>query len=351
MSRQPKIESRDREAILDDGERHFYEGRYDQALRSFDAAVALDDDDADAHFLRARALYYLERFEDAESAYDRALDIVPDFAPALIHKAELLIRVFDSPESALDLLDEAAELELHPEDEVDASFVRGIALMELAEYRRAHEPLNKSVRGDSDWAEALRERGICRFYLWRFGDASRDLERAVARDSSDAEAYQYLAMSYERLGKLDAAWRSYRAANLLDPHSFHPPLRMSREEFERAASEALEDLPEDFVVRFDNVVVEVEDLPGKDVGVQPDGLGVFEGLSGSERIARRSDAPGGPRPTGKVLPCRIRLFQKNLERISPDVRSLKDEISKTVLHEVGHFFGLEVDDITSLQVH
>jgi Flp pilus assembly protein TadD len=330
-----------RDELLDEGERYFYDGEYEAALERFDQAVELDEDDPEAHYLRGRSLFYLSRDEEAERAYDRALDLAPDFAPALVHKAELYVRAFGWPDEALDLLDEASEAELTKDDRLEASFVRGIALMERGDYRQALEPLNRAVRGDPNWSEALRERGICRFYLWRFEDSLRDLERAVQLDADDAEAQYYVAMVYERLGREDEARRAYERAQEIDPNLFHVPHRMSREEFRRAAEEAIAQLPEEFRIRFDNLSFAVEDLPEKDEGVLPDVQGLFVGQPLPERSTFHP----------MMMPCRVLLFQKNLERIAPDLNTLKDEIGKTVLHEVGHFFGLKEEDMVRLDVH
>src|SRR5436190_24164408 len=48
-----------RDDLLDEGERYFYEGDYDHALARFDQAIESDEDDAEAHYLRGRALFYL----------------------------------------------------------------------------------------------------------------------------------------------------------------------------------------------------------------------------------------------------------------------------------------------------
>src|SRR5580765_223078 len=103
---------RDRDDLLDEGERHFYDGDYERALGIFDEAIANDEDDAEAHYLRGRALFYLGKDDEAQEAYDRALDLDSGFAPALIHKAELLVRARGWAHEALDLLEEASELEL-----------------------------------------------------------------------------------------------------------------------------------------------------------------------------------------------------------------------------------------------
>ena len=143
-----------RESLLDDGERLFYEGRYDDALSRFEKAIALDEDDADAHYLKGRALFYMGRDEDSLSAFDRALDIDPEFGAAIVHKAELMVRAFGWSDEALDLLDQADESGLNKDDKVDASLVRGLATMEKGDFREAIEHLNRAVRGDAEWAEA-----------------------------------------------------------------------------------------------------------------------------------------------------------------------------------------------------
>jgi len=330
-----------REEILDLGERFFYDGEYDAALTKFDEVIALAGDDAEAHYLRGRTLYFLGRDEDAESAYDRALDHAPDFAPALIHKAELFVRAFGWPDEALQLLDAAAELPLHRDDTIEASFVRGLACVDRGDYRKALEPLNRAVRGDADWTEAIRERGVCRFYLWRFEDARRDLERAAAGDPGDAEVQHYLAMIYDRIDRPDDARAAFERASEIDPHNFQTPHRVSREEFRRLAADALDQLPEDFQVRFDNISFGIEALPRKEMEVPPDVFGVFVGPPVTERSSFHP----------LLMPCRVLLFQRNLERIAGDGHVLIDEIGKTILHEVGHFFGLSEDDMVRLQIH
>jgi len=330
----------ERESLLDDGERLFYEGRYDDALSRFEKAIALDEDDADAHYLKGRALFYMGRDEESLSAFDRALDVDPDFGAAIVHKAELMVRAFGWSDEALDLLDQAEESGLSKDDKVDASLVRGLATMEKGDFREAIEYLNRAVRGDVDWVEARRERGVCRFYLWRFQDAATDLEAALGNDGGDAEAHYYLAMCLERLGKGSEADEHYRRAAEIDPNVFHLPMRMPRQEFERVAEQAMAELPEEFRVRFDNLTVMVEDFPAPDQDVLPDLLGLFVGTA-------MPDRPGAV----YIEPARVLLFQKNLERSAADVDTLKDEIGKTVLHEVGHYFGLNEDDMVRLDIH
>jgi len=96
--------------------------------------------------------------------------------------------------------------------------------------------------------------------------------------------------------------------------------------FDDVVREALDSLPPDIAAGLRNVAVVVEDEDPDD----PDLYGVFEGVPLTEGGA----APGD-------LPNRIAIFQRPLETDFDDVDELRDEIRITVLHELGHYFGLD----------
>lgn len=120
------------------------------------------------------------------------------------------------------------------------------------------------------------------------------------------------------------------------------PFRISRERFERLVEEALGSLPEEFKEHFTNITVIVEDYPtradAESTGVPRDELlGLFRGVAYTER--------GGFLDIPAPLPDVIALFRKNLEHMSSSEMELVDEIRKTVVHEVGHYFGLSEEDL------
>ena len=108
-------------------------------------------------------------------------------------------------------------------------------------------------------------------------------------------------------------------------------IRLSRQRFERLVTKALSGLPEEFQSRLENIVVLIEDEPPKDM---PDTLGLYEGVPLTERTL---DDIG--------LPDRITLFKSSIERSCNTMDEIKDEVRTTVLHEVGHFFGLEEEQL------
>ena len=123
---------------------------------------------------------------------------------------------------------------------------------------------------------------------------------------------------------------------------------MRRERFRKLVAKALDSLPEDFRRRMENVAVLVEDVPRE----QP------------ERGRRRLPPPRSSRPRTLVLgqyigtpgtqrsffavpagPDRIVLYQKNLEAVCRDERELRQQVRLTVIHEVGHYFGMSEEQL------
>lgn len=111
---------------------------------------------------------------------------------------------------------------------------------------------------------------------------------------------------------------------------------MQRARFNRLVLRALRDLPAPFRERLSNVDVVVKRRPGirerRLGGSRAAGsfYGLYEGTPLIERDAS----------FGLVLPDKITIFQEPLERDFPDEAELMEEIRKTVLHEVAHFFGV-----------
>jgi predicted Zn-dependent protease with MMP-like domain len=103
--------------------------------------------------------------------------------------------------------------------------------------------------------------------------------------------------------------------------------------FDDVVQEALDSLPADLAAGLRNVAIVVEDENRED----PDLYGLFDGIPLTE---------GGPQPG--ELPNRIAIYRRPLEADFADVDELRDEIRVTVLHELGHYFGLDEDRLAEL---
>ena len=118
-------------------------------------------------------------------------------------------------------------------------------------------------------------------------------------------------------------------------------MRLRRVEFERLVVRAVDSLPPKFLTRLENVDVVVEDEPTEEdlelAGIEPGGtlLGLYHGVPQSQR---------GPW-YGNLLPDRIVIYQRPIEAVARDRREIRKEIRITIMHEIGHYFGLAEDDL------
>lgn len=120
---------------------------------------------------------------------------------------------------------------------------------------------------------------------------------------------------------------------------------MTRQAFEALVRDALAAIPQDFRERFNNLEVVVEDRPSPDLvaelGLEPGEtlFGLYQGTPLTERSWSH----------GNELPDRIVIYQRSLEEAFADEGELFEEVCLTIIHEAGHYFGLEEDEIEAIE--
>ena len=102
---------------------------------------------------------------------------------------------------------------------------------------------------------------------------------------------------------------------------------MDRKRFERLVEESLSDIPPRFRKLLDNIAVIVEARPPRGRKL----LGLYHGVPLRFR---------GP-DYGNVPPDVIIIYQESIESICRTDEDVRNEVRETVLHEVGHYFGLD----------
>ena len=112
-------------------------------------------------------------------------------------------------------------------------------------------------------------------------------------------------------------------------------VRFTDDEFDALVEDAIDSIPERFLAELDNVVFAVEDEP--DDG---ETLGCYEGVSLLER--------GGSYGALDDYPDCITVFKGPHERLSDDPAVVAEEVRKTVVHEVGHYFGMTEEQIEAM---
>jgi predicted Zn-dependent protease with MMP-like domain len=122
------------------------------------------------------------------------------------------------------------------------------------------------------------------------------------------------------------------------------PYPVSKNEFENLVAQAVSDLPEPFAGFLEEVPIEIHTRPSRRLLAEL-GLGENQRLMGLYRgidRTRRSVEDSGR------LPDVIYIFQEQHERVCRTREQLVDEVRKTVLHEIGHHFGLSEDELDHL---
>lgn len=111
-------------------------------------------------------------------------------------------------------------------------------------------------------------------------------------------------------------------------------MKMSREEFDRLVEEAVTQLPRVIRAKLENVAIMVEDAPPSHTGRHGLLLGIFHGIPRTEKSTFQM-----------ALPDRIVIYQKNIEAVCRSEKEIRREVRLTLLHELGHYFGLSEDEL------
>ncbi len=190
-------------------------GDAEKALAEVDAAVKAHPDFAPFHDLRARVLWNLDRSEDAEKAFDRALEIDPELATAVAGRSALAEARGDLGQ-ARELMARATEL-----DEGNAEFPYTSAQLALmqGDTEGAKQALEETLRRNPFHGNA------CNDFAWILAEENQNLDRALAlakrarETESSAAILDTLGWVQLRRGEAPDAVVTLEEAHALDPES------------------------------------------------------------------------------------------------------------------------------------
>jgi len=111
---------------------------------------------------------------------------------------------------------------------------------------------------------------------------------------------------------------------------------MERKKFEETVNEGIKDIPEKFLKKIENVDIVIEEEPSSDqlekLRMRKNSLllGLYEGIPQTKRWYY-----------GQVLPDKITIFKKPIEKVAHSEEEIKKIVRNTVWHEIAHHFGLD----------
>ena len=115
---------------------------------------------------------------------------------------------------------------------------------------------------------------------------------------------------------------------------------MDHKRFRELVGEAIDSLPKEFAKKLNNVAVVVEDTPTvqqlRKLKMPPWDLlfGLYEGVPQTKRGSYSG-----------VLPDKITIFKNSIEKVARNAEEIKAQVRSTVIHEIGHHFGLSDKDL------
>jgi len=213
-----------------------------------------------------------------------------------------------------------------------------ILLASEERFEEALKVLDSILAQEPGRLTAMRERATLLLELGRFEEALSSLRSLEARNAGADDPVEKASIHFEmascldRLGTAAAADAEFRKA---ERHSgeYPAPSRLGPEEFDALVAQALDSIPDKFQPYLRQVSVVTRDYP---TGEDPDPflLGLYVGVPRTERSIDEKDNPDT-----------IFIYKRNHELLNLPREELREEIRKTVVHEIAHHFGLGEQDM------
>lgn len=241
------VKNRTKEEWLDEGNRLYNMGQFQDALQAFENAIQIDPTFADAYEGKTSTLCALGRYQEALASVETALKLDPSYAASYNDKGDILYE-FKSYSDALGYYEHALQLE---PDNLEAYLGRATTLCSLGRYHEALAAYDRAIYLDPNvavaydgkaWAlrqlklypesltlseKALQlEPGNALFYmgkgrgLFRLGNYAESLaafDQAIQRDPTIAQIYDYKADTLYHMRSFNDALHTYEYAIQLDP--------------------------------------------------------------------------------------------------------------------------------------
>ena len=256
-----------------------------------------------------------------------------------LNAADLALSTGD-PELALDLC--ATVLQQFPQHP-GAHFLTADAYRDLREHTEAEAHYRTVLRIDVDHSQSWSGLSTVLFEMLRPEEARTACLRAIRADPAQPEGYYCRALLRERRRDHAGAARDYRKASRLDPVGYPAPIPMDDALVEATVISALRAMHPSIRTYLQNVAFILEEVPDDQTcqSFAPDlsPAELLGSFSGTSLLDRTGDGPFAN------LPPSIVLYRRNLERLAADRDRLIEELQITVLHEVGHFLGLNEEDL------
>ncbi len=268
-------------------------------------------------------------------------------------------RLLDEAEDALEQGDASAALDLirtvldaRPHH-AGAHFLAGEAMREIGHLEAAEASFREAAAQQPDHAPTWASLAAVQFDQLEFVQAETAWRRALRLDPDSPDAWFGVGLVRERREDWDGAERAFLRAHFLDPIQHPLPVPLDDATVEAIVAEVVGALHPAIQSWLASVSIVLEEVPDTTVCRQfdppaPPGeiLGLFTGPSRAERSMDLDTIRSGDN-AWSLLPPSIVLYRRNLERMASDREQLIEQLRVTVFHEIGHYLGLDEDDLAA----
>jgi tetratricopeptide (TPR) repeat protein/tRNA A-37 threonylcarbamoyl transferase component Bud32 len=190
--------------------------RYKDALDSYNRAVEIRPEYAEAWKGQGNTLLQLKRYEDALNAYDKAIQIQPDYREAWTGRGAALAQL-EQYEEAINSFDTA--LKIKPDD-FETWNERGDLQIKLKQYSEAIASFDKAVKIKPDYSSAWYRRGLALHNLRRYEEAVQSYDKAVEYKPDSSPSWYSRGNALINLQKYKEAVESYDKAVQFQPNFY-----------------------------------------------------------------------------------------------------------------------------------
>jgi predicted Zn-dependent protease with MMP-like domain/Tfp pilus assembly protein PilF len=316
------------------------------ALDAGDVATArrraekLDPESPDALLLLAACAREEDDDTKALELLRKAAKADPEWATPELWIAELLATEPETMEEAQSHAERALDLAEEEDEYLSALALKAGLEAELGDLDEAKSTLADLPPADVALGDTALALEIADLHL-AVGEAQVAVDRLrtlTASNPDEADAWYALGCAAGEAGHEDMqrdAWkRAWKLDSAPHDHEGHDHEHLDDETVTNAAEAALGELPDRARALLRDVPIIIADLPAEadvDTGLDPRALGLFSGTA----------YPDIPHVGGQPGLTQIVLFKRNIERVADGDEELREEIRVTLLHETGHFFGLD----------
>ncbi|MEW6498048.1 MAG: tetratricopeptide repeat protein, partial [Cyanobacteriota bacterium] len=184
-------------ALLSQADRFREDEKFQEAITAYEKAIALKPDQAEAHWGLCYSLNAMGQPQEAIAACDQALTFKPDYAEAFWSKGSSLHQQ-NKYEEEIKLYDQA--IQINPKY-AEAWNNKGVAFLKLKRPQDALEAFDQATTAKPNWPDAWANRGNALWELRKFDEAIASMEKALKIDPDHPNANNLRQQARRQLGR------------------------------------------------------------------------------------------------------------------------------------------------------